>query len=58
MENDIAGLSLKENTKDKAWPVVQEGSTTITGFENCLMGCFLVASVVRFEAMHMTMVNL
>ncbi|KAH1083726.1 hypothetical protein J1N35_023487 [Gossypium stocksii] len=57
MEDVITGLSLRDG-EDEAWLVVVGGSKGATKFEICLVGYFLTASVIRFEAMRTTMANL
>ncbi|MBA0707658.1 hypothetical protein Golax_019687, partial [Gossypium laxum] len=57
MEDNIAGLSLRDDD-DEAWPMAPEGSDVRSGFEFCLVSCFLTTSVIHFEAMRTTMANL
>ncbi|MBA0793096.1 hypothetical protein Gohar_017528, partial [Gossypium harknessii] len=57
MEEDIAGLTLQDD-EDDAWLVDSGASEPVAGFDFYLVGCFLTAIVVRFEARRTTMANL
>ncbi|KAH1114117.1 hypothetical protein J1N35_007495 [Gossypium stocksii] len=57
MESDIVGISIQDE-EDDAW--LCEVNDEVPGFDMglCLVGCFLMASVVNFEVMHNSMANL
>ncbi|MBA0707389.1 hypothetical protein Golax_019438 [Gossypium laxum] len=57
MESDIVGISIQDE-EDDAW--LCDVNDEVPGFDMglCLVGCFLMASVVNFEAMRNSMANL
>ncbi|MBA0795758.1 hypothetical protein Gohar_006594, partial [Gossypium harknessii] len=57
MENEMANLNLDEG-EEEAWIFKEETGLAKSTFEYCIMGCFLTASVVHFQAMRNTMANL
>ncbi|MBA0642595.1 hypothetical protein Goklo_026951 [Gossypium klotzschianum] len=57
MEEDIAGLTLQDD-EDDAWLVDSGASEPVAGFDFYLVGCFLTAIVVRFEARRTIVANL
>ncbi|PPS16181.1 hypothetical protein GOBAR_AA04400 [Gossypium barbadense] len=50
MEEDIAGLTLQDD-EDVAWLVDFGASKPVAGFDFCLVGCFLMATVVHLRRM-------
>ncbi|MBA0553678.1 hypothetical protein Golob_012838 [Gossypium lobatum] len=53
----MANLNLDEG-EEEAWIFKEETGLAKSTFEYCIMGCFLMASVVHFQAMRNTMANL
>ncbi|MBA0708889.1 hypothetical protein Golax_023971 [Gossypium laxum] len=53
----MANLNLDEG-EEEAWIFKEETGLAKSTFEYCIMGCFLTASVVHFQAMRNTMANL
>ncbi|MBA0571040.1 hypothetical protein Golob_004636 [Gossypium lobatum] len=57
MENDLADLSL-EYGEDEVLLVQGESKSQNVAVDFCLVGCFLMASIVHFPAMNSIMVNI
>ncbi|MBA0586289.1 hypothetical protein Gorai_017033 [Gossypium raimondii] len=57
MENDLANLRI-DNKEDEAWELHGEEGLGKSLYEYCLVGYFLIASVVHFQAVRNAMENL
>ncbi|MBA0743315.1 hypothetical protein Gogos_006009 [Gossypium gossypioides] len=53
----MVGLSI-EDGEEEAWQFPSKSKYQKSMYEFCLVGCFLMASVVHFSTMQNTMANL
>ncbi|KAK5811467.1 hypothetical protein PVK06_026802 [Gossypium arboreum] len=57
MERGLENLNI-EDGEEEAWMIVGEGDIQKPVYKFCIVGCFLITSVVHFSAMRNTMANL
>ncbi|MFQ6657652.1 hypothetical protein Gotur_027237, partial [Gossypium turneri] len=57
MEEDTEDLQIEDNEKE-AWSIHEDGDHVSQKYEFCLVGYFLTASVINFQAMRNTMANI